>query len=282
LSPEPTPVLIGVSELAARLRTADPVVLADVRWTLTGPPGRPEFEAGHLPGAHWVDLEHELSSPAGTGSGGRHPLPDPAVFQAAMRRIGVATGREVVVYDGGSALAASRLWWLLLDAGHVRVRVLDGGLAAWRQAGQPVRTGPEDGTPPGDFVARPGQLARVDAADIEAGLAAGGPALVDVRAPERFSGAVEPVDPVAGHVPGALNRPSTDNLGPDGRFRPPAEIAERFAGLEDPVLYCGSGITAAHTLLALRAAGLPGGRIYPGSWSDWVSVPGRPVATGPG
>lgn len=282
MSPEPAPVLIGVPELAARLRTAEPVVLADVRWTLTGPPGRPEFEAGHLPGAHWVDLEHELSGPPGTGTGGRHPLPDPAVFQAAMRRIGVSAGREVVVYDGGSALAASRLWWLLLDAGHARVRVLDGGFAAWLQAGQPVRTGPADGTPPGDFVARPGQLPRVDAAEIEAGLAAGGPALVDVRAPERFSGAVEPMDPVAGHVPGALNRPSTGNLGPDGRLRPPAEIAERFAGLEDPVLYCGSGITAAHTLLALRAAGLPGGRIYPGSWSDWVSVPGRPVATGPG
>ena len=282
MSPEPTtPVLIDVPELAERLRTAEPLVLADVRWTLAGPPGRPEFEAGHVPGARWVDLEHELSCPPGTGTGGRHPLPDPSVFQAAMRRLGVSTGTEVVVYDGGNALAASRLWWLLLDAGHARVRVLDGGFAAWRQAGQPVQTGPEGEAEPGDFVAHPGRLARVSAAEIEAGSGAGGAPLVDVRAAERYSGAVEPMDPVAGHIPGALNRPSTANVDADGRFRPPAEIAERFAGLDDPVLYCGSGITAAHTLLAMRVAGLPGGRIYPGSWSDWVSVPGRPVATGP-
>jgi thiosulfate/3-mercaptopyruvate sulfurtransferase len=283
LSPEPatTPVLIGVPELAERLRAAEPPVLADVRWSLTGPPGRPEFEAGHLPGAHWVDLEHELSGPPHTGTGGRHPLPDPAVFQAAMRRLGVSAGTEVVVYDAGSSLAASRLWWLLLDAGHAHVRVLDGGFAAWLRAGQPVRTGPEHEAPPGDFVARPGQLPRVNAADLEARPRPGGSALVDVRAPERFSGAVEPMDPVAGHIPGAVNRPSTAHVDADGRFRPAAEIAERFAGLDDPVLYCGSGITAAHSLLALRVAGLTGGRIYPGSWSDWVSEPRRPVATGP-
>jgi thiosulfate/3-mercaptopyruvate sulfurtransferase len=282
LSPEPaaTPVLIGVPELAERLRAAEPPVLADVRWSLTGPPGRPEFEAGHLPGAHWVDLEHELSGPPRTGTGGRHPLPDPTVFAAAMRRIGVSGGSEVVVYDAADALAASRLWWLLLDAGHVRVRVLDGGFAAWRQAGQPVETGAGRQVHPGDFVARPGQLPRASAAELEAGAGRGGHALVDVRAPQRFSGAVEPMDPVAGHIPGALNRPSAGNVDADGRFRPAAVIAERFAGLDDPVLYCGSGITAAHSLLALRVAGLPGGRIYPGSWSDWVSVAGRPVATG--
>jgi thiosulfate/3-mercaptopyruvate sulfurtransferase len=280
LSPEPTPVLIGVPELAARLRAAEPVVLADVRWSLTGPPGRPEHEAGHLPGAHWVDLEAELSGPAGTGTGGRHPLPDPAVFTAAMRRIGVSAGTEVVVYDGANALAASRLWWLLLDAGHDRVRVLDGGFAAWQRAGETVQTGPVPEVRSGDFEGHPGHLRRLSGAEVEAALAAGS-ALADVRAPERFSGAVEPMDPVAGHIPGAVNRPSTANVDAQGRFRPAAEIAERFAGLDDPVLYCGSGITAAHSLLAMRVAGLPGGRIYPGSWSDWVSVEGRPVATGP-
>lgn len=278
MSHEPASPLIGVDELAARLRSAEPVVLADVRWTLGGPPGEPEYRAGHLPGAHWVDLEHELSGPA-RGAGGRHPLPDADVLAAALRRIGVRADVSVVVYDAADALAASRLWWLLVDAGHPDVRVLDGGFAAWQRAGQPVGTGPGREAEPGDFVPHPGQLPRVDAAEVPALLGAGTP-LVDVRAAERYTGATEPVDPVAGHIPGAVNRPSPLNQTPEGRFRPPAEIAERFSGLADPVLYCGSGITAAHTLLALRTAGLDG-RIYPGSWSDWVSDPERPVATGP-
>lgn len=273
------PVLIVVDELAQRLHEERPPVLADVRWALGGPPGRPEYEAGHLPGAHWVDLEHELSGPHGSG-GGRHPLPEPDAFAAAMRRIGVSAGREVVVYDAASALAASRLWWLLLDAGHDAVRVLDGGFAAWQRAGLPVEQGSDREPAPGDFAGRPGHLPRVDAADIAAALGTDGTTLVDVRAPQRFSGAVEPVDPVAGHIPGALNRPSMANQNPDGSFLGPERIAERYAGLADPVLYCGSGITAAHSLLALRVAGLPGGRIYPGSWSDWISDPGHPVATG--
>ncbi|GAA1428647.1 sulfurtransferase [Microlunatus lacustris] len=278
MSPGPTSPLIGVAELDARLQRAEPVVLADVRWTLGGPPGEPEYQAGHLPGAHWVDLEHELSGhPAGTG--GRHPLPDVGTLAAALRRIGVRAEVPVVVYDAANALAASRLWWLLVDAGHPDVRVLDGGFAAWQRTGQPVETGPDGGAEPGDFVPRPGRLPRVDAVEVPALLAAGTP-LVDVRAAERFTGATEPVDPVAGHIPGAVNRPSPLNQTPDGRFRPPAEIAARFADVADPVLYCGSGITAAHTLLALRTAGLDG-RVYPGSWSDWVSDPSRPVATGP-
>ncbi len=277
MSPAPSP-LIGVDELAALLRGPEPVVLADVRWTLGGPPGRPEYEAGHLPGAHWVDLEQELSGHR-SGARGRHPIPDAEVLTATFRRLGVRSGRPVVVYDAASSLAAARLWWLLLDAGHPDVRVLDGGFAAWQRAGQPVESGPDRGAAPGDFVPRPGQLPSVDAAGVAA-LAGSGAPVVDVRAAERFTGALEPVDPVAGHIPGALNRPSAQNQGPDGRFHPPAVIAERFAGLVDPVLYCGSGITAAQTLLALRSAGLDG-RIYPGSWSDWVSDPTRPVATGP-
>ena len=277
-----TAVLVSVRALAARLEDPAPLVLADVRWNLTGPPGRPEYEAGHLPGAQWVDLETELSGPLHPArTGGRHPLPDPDVFAAAMRRIGVTADAEVVVYDGASSLAAARLWWLLVDAGFPQVRVLDGGFAAWRRAGLPVQTGPETPVRPGDFRGRPGQLPRLDAAAVAelVRTSPDGPRLVDVRAPERYAGTSEPMDPVAGHIPTAVNRPSTGNLNPDGTFRPPAEIAERFTGLSEPVLYCGSGITAAHTLLALRTAELDG-RIYPGSWSDWVSDPDRPVATG--
>ena len=217
--PDPTDVLVAVDALAARLRGERPPVLLDVRWNLAGPPGRPEYEAGHLPGAHWVDLEAELSGPVRDGAGGRHPLPDAAVLSAAMRRAGVSPGTDVVVYDARSSLAAARLWWLLLDAGHDRVQVLDGGFAAWAAAGEPVETGPDQPSEPGTFVARPGHLPRVDAAAV---LAAGdGLELVDVRAAERYAGEVEPVDPVAGHIPGAVNRPSPGNQDADGRSCPP-------------------------------------------------------------
>lgn len=281
MSPDPRrTVLVDPDELAVDPGVRDrPLVLADVRWNLSGPPGRPEYEAGHLPGAAWVDLAGELSGPP--GAGGRHPLPPVEVFEAAMRRIGVRAGSEVVVYDGRTSLAAARLWWLLVDAGHPRVRVLDGGFAAWQRAGLPVQTGPEPEHEAGDFVARPGHLDRVGTDELAARVGTtAAPVLVDVRAPERYRGEVEPIDPVAGHIPGAVNRPSMANLDADGRFRP-AAVAERYTDLPDPVLYCGSGITAAHSLLALRSASLTGGRIYPGSWSDWVRDPGRPVATGP-
>ncbi len=272
--------LIEVEELARWLAgERTPPVLADVRWTLNGPPGRPEYEQTHLPGAQWVDLERELSGPP--GAGGRHPLPTPAAFGAAMRRIGISAQTEVVVYDAANALAASRLWWLLTDAGHDRVRVLDGGLAAWTAAGQPTESGPGRRVSPGTFTGRPGHRAQCAAdaivQDLREGRRTG---LVDVRAAERYTGAVEPIDPVAGHIPGAVNRPSMDNVDAEGRFQPAAQIADRYAGLDRPVLYCGSGITAAHSLLALESAGLSGAAIYPGSWSDWIMDPTRPVATG--
>lgn len=268
--------LIQSDELAERVAGDHPPVLADVRWALNGPPGRPEFDRGHLPDAQWVDLEHELSGPP--GAGGRHPLPDPEVFAAAMRRIGVSSDRPVVVYDAANALAASRLWWLLTDAGHPNVRVLDGGLSAWRSAGRPLEMGPGRPVEPGTFIGRPGHRARVDAAEIGARIATGDALeLVDVRAPERYSGDAEPIDPVAGHIPGAVNRPSTANLDADGRFLTAVEITVNYDGIDAPVLYCGSGITAAHTLLALESAGLSG-TIYPGSWSDWITDPTRPIA----
>jgi thiosulfate/3-mercaptopyruvate sulfurtransferase len=274
-------VLISPKELAELLDSVQPPVLADVRWTLGGPPGKPEFEASHIRGAVWVDLETQLSGPP--GAGGRHPLPAPAIFEQAMRDIGVHQDLPVVAYDAATSQAASRLWWLLTDAGHHQVRVLNGGLAAWKAAGLPTVTGP--GTPPrrGDFIARPGQRSQRTAAEIYARLGTpDAPTLIDVRAPERYSGEKEPIDPVAGHIPGAINLPATANLHANGRFLPSARIAELYAkagGSEEAVLYCGSGITAAHSLLALEAAGLTAA-IYPGSWSDWIRDPRHPVATG--
>ena len=274
-------VLIEPAELATLLDTGEPPVLADVRWTLGGPPGRPEFDAAHLPGAQWVDLERELSGPPGPG--GRHPLPSPDVFSAAMRAIGVRADRPVVAYDGATSQAAARLWWLLTDAGHTSVRVLNGGLAAWLAEGRPTESGPAPAVGPGDFVSRPGHRRQLTATEIGAGLAAGtGPRLVDVRAPERFSGATEPIDPVAGHIPGAVNLPATGNHDPTGRFLDAAAIRRRHAAAGvagDAVLYCGSGVTAAQGLLALESAGETAA-IYPGSWSDWITDPRRPIATG--
>ena len=195
-----------------------------------------------------------------------------------MRAAGVDDDVPVVAYDGATSLYAARLWWLLTDAGHADVRVLDGGFAAWTAAGHPVETGPGAAVAPGGFVARPGQRARVDIGQILADPDA--LTLVDVRAAERYRGEVEPIDPVAGHIPGAISRPAAALLDEDARFRRAAEVAAAYAGVEAPVLYCGSGITAAQALLALESAGIDGGRIYPGSWSDWISDPDRPVATG--
>jgi thiosulfate/3-mercaptopyruvate sulfurtransferase len=247
-----------------------------VRGSIAGPPGRPEYEAGHLPGAVFVELETELSGEP--GEGGRHPLPDAAAFQAAMRAAGVDDDVPVVAYDAATSLYAARLWWLLTDAGHADVRVLDGGYAGWVAGGHPVETGAGPAVSPGGFVARPGQRDRVERGQILAHPDAY--TLVDVRSAERYRGEVEPIDPVAGHIPGALNRPAAQLLDEHGRFRPAAEVAAAYAGVEAPVLYCGSGITAAQALLALEAAGVEGGRIYPGSWSDWIRDPDRPVATG--
>jgi thiosulfate/3-mercaptopyruvate sulfurtransferase len=278
------PVLVEPGELAALLEGDDPPVLADVRWWLGGPAGRPAYEDGHLPRAQYVDLEDELSgSHRAGGSGGRHPLPDPDAFSASMRRIGVSKQSAVVVYDPDTSLAAARLWWLLIDAGHDRVRVLNGGYAGWVEAGLPIEVGPGQPVEPGAFAGKPGRLGQVDGAVLASRLAAGEkPQLVDVRAGERYRGEVEPYDPVAGHIPGALNLPSTGNLGDGGRFLSSSELADRFAGLdESPVLYCGSGITAAHTLLAMTVGGRTDAAIYPGSWSDWVTDRGRPVVTGP-
>ncbi|MER5866926.1 sulfurtransferase [Kitasatospora sp. NPDC002040] len=275
-----TSPLITVDELAAALAADRPPVLLDIRWQLGGPPGAEAYADGHLPGAHYLDLDRELAAPP--GAAGRHPLPDPEVLGAALRRAGVRADRPVVVYDAGPATSAARAWWLLRWAGHEDVRVLDGGLAAWRAAGRPESAG-QSAAEPGDFKPEPGALPTVDAAGA-AELAVAG-LLLDARAGERYRGEVEPVDPRAGHIPGAVSAPTTENLAADGRFLPPAALAERFRalgvdGASEVAVYCGSGVTAAHQLLALTVAGHPGLALYPGSWSEWSADPANPVATG--
>jgi thiosulfate/3-mercaptopyruvate sulfurtransferase len=274
--------ITSATALADELAAGDPPVLLDVRWQLGGPNGRADYAAGHLPGAVYVDLDAELAGPP--GASGRHPLPEPEVFAAAMRRAGVSRSRRVVVYDGGQSWAAARAWWLLRWAGHEDVRVLDGGLAAWEG---PLETGevtPEQG----DFTPRPGTLRVLDA-DGAAALARRG-VLLDARAAERYRGDVEPIDRVGGHIPGAVSAPTAQNVEPRGGegaplLRPPQELRARFEELgvtdESEVgVYCGSGVSAAHEVLALTEAGFDP-VLYPGSWSEWSADPERPVATGP-
>jgi thiosulfate/3-mercaptopyruvate sulfurtransferase len=272
-------LLVDVETLAAELASGHPPVLLDVRWNLLGPPGRSAYEDGHLPGAVFADLDADLSGRR--GAGGRHPLPKAADFQAAMRRLGVSTDRNVVVYDAGNSVPASRAWWDLRYFGHEAVRVLDGGYTAWVAANLPVSK-EIPVIAPGDFVARPGQLPTLSASD--AARVARDGVLLDVRAAERFRGDVEPVDPVGGRVPGAVNLPTDGNLGPDGRFLDAETLRQRFesvAAQGELGAYCGSGVNAAHTVLAMTLAGLATPALYVGSWSNWITDPERPIATGP-
>ena len=282
--------LVDARSLAAELTGSEPPVLLDVRWRFGGPPGIESYRAGHLPGAVYVDLDTDLAGPPGPG--GRHPLPSAGDFAAAMRRAGVRAGHPVVGYDEGDATIAARLWWSLRYFGHDQVRVLDGGLAAWTAAGLPV-TADEPAVAAGDFTAVPGYLPVLDPAGAAA-LARSG-ILLDARAGERYRGETEPIDKVAGHIPGAVSAPTAGNVGPDGRFLPPDELRDRFAALGVEVAparghaagsapavgaYCGSGVTAAHEVLALSLAGVPAA-LYVGSWSGWTADPARSVATGP-
>jgi len=283
-------LLVSAAALAEELSSEPGLVLLDVRWRLGGPAGRESYRAGHLPGAVFVDLDRDLAAPPGPA--GRHPLPDPAAFQAAMRAAGVSQHRPVVVYDDADATAAARGWWLLRYFGHDEVRILDGGYRAWLAAGLPVTTAEAAGNR-GDFTARPGGMPVLDAAG--AGALARAGLLLDARAPERYRGEKEPVDPVAGHIPGAVSAPTIGNVNADGTFRNAAELAARFASLgaapdrAAPAghrpggggvgAYCGSGVAAAHEVFALALAGIPAA-LYVGSWSNWVTDPARPVTTG--
>jgi len=272
--------LLSVHELVELLDSGEPrPSVLDVRWDLAAGARRDLYEQGHVPGAAFVDLDADLAGAPGTG--GRHPLPSPSDFERSMRVIGVDRAREVVVYDEANATAAARAWWLLRYFCHPAVAVLDGGLSAWRDAGMGLETGSWDGEE-GDFTARPGGMAVLDAA-AAATLARRG-VLLDARAPERFRGDSEPIDPVAGHIPGARNRPTTLNVEPAGSFLDAATLRREFAALgiggsSEVGVYCGSGVTAAHEVLALELAGHRAA-LYPGSWSEWVMDPRRAVATG--
>lgn len=268
--------LISVGELAEQIEDPD-VVVCDVRWYLDDHErGRREYDEAHLPGARFVDLHTDLAASEG---GGRHPLPSVEEFAATLGRLGVEFRSSVVAYDSAGGATASRLWWMLRSVGHGRVAVLDGGYPAWVAAGHTV-TSDVPAPSPTSFVAEPEWTGVVDADAVEQGAALGA-TLIDARAPDRFRGEIEPIDAQAGHIPGAINRFHGDTLGPDGLHRPTTELVEMFAGVGmNPIVYCGSGVTACHDLLALSTIGVAGGRLYPGSWSEWSSDPNREIATG--
>ena len=281
----PASPLVAAADLLAVLTNREPggrhPVLLDVRWKLGGPPGPEEYAKGHLPGAVFVDLDADLAAPARSGSG-RHPLPDLDDLQAAMRRWGIDPGDWVIAYDDAGGTSAARAWWLLRWAGLEQVAVLDGGLAAWVSVGGALSTETPDPAP-GDVVVRPSALAVLDADEVLDVAARG--VLLDARSAERYRGEVEPVDPVAGHIPGARSAPTTENLSRAGTFADASALDVRFSALgvrpDVPVgVYCGSGVTAAHEVLALAVIGIDAA-LYPGSWSAWISDPTRPVAVGP-
>jgi thiosulfate/3-mercaptopyruvate sulfurtransferase len=277
--------LASAPEVAAALGQPG-LVLVDCRHSLADAgAGERAWRASHLPGAGHAHLDRDLSDHARPPSLGRHPMPEAAAFCRVLARLGVTPESQVVAYDAADgAMAAARLWWLLGLVGHRRVAVLDGGVAYWQALGLPMESaGPA--IVPGHYDAR-FDLTRVATADEVAARLGEPPGwLLDARAPERFRGEVEPLDPVAGHIPGAVNRPYAQNVA-EGRLRPPAELRREFTALasgrgpEAMVLSCGSGVTACHNLLAMAHAGLPGARVYAGSWSGWVSDRSRPVAVG--
>lgn len=277
--------LVDARTLGAHLANPDWRIV-DCRYDLANPAaGEAAYAAGHVPGAVYAHLDRDLSAPR-TERSGRHPLPEPDAAAAAFGRLGIDSRVQVAAYDESGGMYAARLWWLLRWLGHERAAVLDGGWQAWRAAGLPVAT--EPGHPAArTFVAHPRQRAWVNADELDGLLEGNACLLLDARAPERYEGRAEPLDPKAGHVPGARSHPYVRNLGAEGRFLPPEELRERLLvrlrgrSSSEVVSMCGSGVTACHTLLALEVAGLPGGRLYPGSWSEWSRDPQRPVASGP-
>ncbi len=276
--------LIDVDSLR-KLLGEPQLAVVDCRFDLLNPgAGRQAFLAGHIPHARYADLNRDLSAPVGPGTG-RHPLPAPDAFAEGLGRLGVRNDSQVVAYDDANGSFAARLWWMLRWVGHGAVAVLDGGLRAWTAHGGALEFG-DAPVCEEQFTARLGQQSVVSTAEIERELHRPGTLLIDARAAERFAGIVEPIDPVAGHVPGAVNHPMTLNLAADGRFLPAAELRrrwqERLAGRDagNVVAMCGSGVTACHNLLSLEAAGLRGGKLYAGSWSEWIADPRRPIARG--
>lgn len=262
-------------------------IIIDCRHDLMDPTaGRTAYDAGHIAGARFANLDRDLSGAKNAADGsfkGRHPLPERDVLIATLRRWGISDDSQVVAYDGQGGMYAARLWWLLRSIGHASVAVLDGGLAAWQAAGQGLTTA-EPAPAPGSISAKPALTTSVNAHDILSNLTNLRRTIVDARAPDRFRGENETIDPVGGHIPGAKNRFFKDNLQADGRFKPGHQLHEEFGALisepQTAVMQCGSGVTACHNLLALEIAGLHGAALYPGSWSEWCADASRPVATG--
>ncbi len=277
--------LVQAQDLAAHLKDPEWVVF-DVRHDLANVnKGRREYQSAHIPGAYFLHLDEDLSGEK-TGTNGRHPLPDLAKLAAKLSQCGVAPGRQVVVYDDTAGMVAARLWWLLKWLGHDRVAILDGGFPAWRKEGLPTETAP----PPareGRFEPKPHLGATVDIHYVAAFRSSPTVRIVDARSADRFAGRMETIDPVGGHIPGAIHRFWQENLDENGRFKTPRELKREFLellGEASPHLVvhsCGSGVTACHNLFAMEVAGLKGSRLYPGSWSEWCADPTRPVATGP-
>jgi thiosulfate/3-mercaptopyruvate sulfurtransferase len=273
--------LISTADLEARLAQPD-LVICDVRHDLAKPDtwGRAQYAAGHVPGAIFVHLDTDLSGPR-TGANGRHPLPTPEQAAANFGRLGIGHGKQVVAYDQGGGAYAARMWWMLRWLGFEAAAVLDGGYAKWVAEGRVVSTDPTEPTPARFTIQR--VTPTVNATGVMASIPRQGLLILDARAPERFRGEKEPLDPVAGHIPGARNRPYTQNLNADGTFKPAAALREEFGAVlegvphEQVVHQCGSGVTACHNILAMEIAGLPGTRLYPGSWSEWCADPARPV-----
>lgn len=279
--------LISAAQLRQLLDDHQPVLVMDCSFDLMNPAaGRQQFEAAHIPGAVHVDLDEHLSDKTGPdrASGGRHPLPSRETFARRLQALGLNPGQQVVAMDRQGANYCGRLWWMLKWCGHEAVAVLDGGLAAWQAAGGAVAEGASPAPQPGRFELQPARAETLAAQDIARRLGQPDLTLVDARGAARFRGEVEPLDPVAGHIPGALNRPFTENIGPDGRFKPVAELRadfERLLAGRDPaavVHHCGSGVSAIPNLLAMEIAGFGRTALFPGSWSEWCNTPGLPCA----
>lgn len=281
----PFTTLIETADVAAHLNDPDWAIV-DCRFFLAHPElGRKQYLESHIPGAVYADLDHDLSGPVVKGATGRHPLPDAAVFAAKVGKWGINDKVQVVAYDGAGGMVAGRLWWMLNWLGHDRVAVLNGDFRAWHHEGRPTTSG-EEQRAPRTFAPQVQPERVVTAADVLASLNNPAMKLLDARASDRFRGENETLDAKAGHIPGAKSAPYTENLDAQGRFLSPEQLADRFYTLlgntpgEQTVLYCGSGVTAAHNALAMAVAGLGMPRIYSGSWSDWITDPSRPIATG--
>lgn len=280
--------LIGPEQLAARQQRPGLVIL-DCRSALEDPDyGQRSYAQGHIEGARFADLNRDLSSPVVKGRTGRHPLPDSDTLVERLRAWGISNDSDIVLYDDGPGMYAARAWWLLAWLGKREgVYLLDGGLKAWHAAGLPLSLD-KPGGEPGDFTGEPDMSLVLSASRLQGRLGRPEMTLIDARAEARFRGEVEPIDPVAGHIPGAQCVAFNENLGPDGRFLPPEQLKQRFAeklqgrSAESLVSYCGSGVTACHNLFALCLAGYPLGTLYAGSWSEWIVDPEREVATGAG